>query len=429
MAEALQDLRFDAAVVGGGLAGTVAAVAAARRGISVLLVERHGFLGGNATAGAVGQFIGWSTLAGRRVIRGIAEEIVQRLQARGGGDGHHWFTMSTGHRIDRVQYDPEVLKVVLDELAVGAGVTVLFHAAVAAVRRDGRSLTGLELLTKGGLMSVLPKVLVDASGELDALSLAGAEFLPLQAGESLQPGTMMFRLGPIDFETFDAVTTEERRALGERGVAEGRLTRAAVHCARIPGTDDGWFNVTRVSLDATDPMALSAAEIEGRRQALEAARFIVETVPGCGAARLMQTAPQIGIRESRRIAGEHVLQADELRRGEVFADTVCCGAYPIDIHHAEGAALTLEAFAPDHYYRIPYRALVPRDFDNALVAGRGLSATHEALGAVRTMPTAMAIGEAAGAAAALAVQSNAPMARLDSERLRDGLRAAGAVVD
>jgi hypothetical protein len=420
------DMQADVLVAGGGMAGTVAAIAAARAGADVLLVERWGFLGGAATAAAVGQFVGWETAAGRRVVAGIAEEVVARLMALGASDGHSHFTMSTGHRMDRVCYDPEVLKPVLDFLAQEAGVRLLFHASILDAQRQGGTITAVDLLTKAGVWRVAPRIVIDASGDLDLLARLGADFLPLEEGQAMQPATAMFRFGPIDLNVFDALSPQDLAALSRRGVEEGRLARAALHASRIEGTRDAWFNIGRLAFDATDPLALSAAEVEGRRQSLAASAFLRDLVPGCAAGRLVAFAPQIGVRESRRIRGLHVLAEEELRAATPFADRIAWGAYPMDIHPAKGAGLHFESFGEDHAYAIPLRALLPLGFDNALVAGRGISASHKAHAATRVMPTVMAIGQAAGIAAAMAARGNAAPAACDVAALQAALRAGGA---
>ncbi len=416
----------DVLVCGGGMAGTVAAIAAARAGARTLLVERWGFLGGSATAAAVGQFVGWETEAGRQVVRGIAEEIVSHLVDCGGSPGHAHFTMSTGHRMDRVEYDPETLKRVLDALVTEAGARLLFHAAVMSVQRTGGIVESVTLLTKGGNLTVHPRVVIDASGDLDLMARAGARFQPLDPAESLQPATMMFRFGPIEFERFDAIPSDELAKTARKGVAEGRLARAALHCSRVPGTNEGWFNISRVAVDATDPFALSAGEIEGRRQAFAAAEFLQRSVAGCGSGRLTALAPQLGIRESRRILGLRTLEAADLRAGRRFPDAIATGAYPIDMHPAIGSGLSFETLGADADYDIPYFCLVPVGLENALVAGRGLSASHAAHAAIRVMPTVMAIGQAAGSAAAKMAAGNASAAGLDVDDLRAFLRRAGA---
>ncbi|MDQ2083137.1 FAD-dependent oxidoreductase [Xanthobacteraceae bacterium Astr-EGSB] len=416
----------DVLVCGGGMAGVVAAIAAARAGASTLLLERWGFLGGSATAAAIGQFVGWETSAGRRVIGGIAEEIVDRLVARGGSDGHGQFVMSTGHHMDRVPYDPEVLKLVLDELAVEAGVRILFHAAVLDVSTAARTVSRVGVLTKAGSAGIRAKVVVDASGDLDLLAHAGAAFLPLTADEARQPATLMFRFGPIDRSVFDGLTTGELRELADRGFAGGMLARAALHMSPIAGTEDGWFNIGRIAVDATDPFALSVAEMEGRRQAFAAAGFLATHVPGCGCGRLVALAAQLGIRETRRVHGAHVLTGADLRAPARFEDTIALAAYPIDLHPETGADLHFESLGRDHAYEIPFRCLRPVSLDNVLVAGRGISATHEAHAALRVMPTTMAIGQAAGTAAAIVAAGNAVTPQIDIATLQAKLRAAGA---
>lgn len=421
----------DVLVCGGGIAGAMAAVAAARAGASVVLVERYGFLGGNATAGAVAQFNSWQTSNGRRVVAGLADEVVMRLGRYGGAGEHATFVMSTGHRMDRVEYAPEVLKLVLDDMVQEAGVRPLLHASVLDVGVSGRRIDGVHVLTKSGAVELRAQVLIDASGDMDALQRAGATFLGLDEGEALQPATMMFRFGPIDFARFDALSKAEVAALARRGYDDGRLARAALHSSRDPFSNDGWFNISRLGIDATDAMALGAAEIEGRRQAWNAAQYLRQCVPGCEAGQLRAFGTQVGVRETRRIVGDHILTSEELLRPEQFRDAIAAGAYPIDIHPAAGGELRYEGLGEDHAYQIPYRSLIPVGFDNALVVGRGVSATHSAHAAIRVMTISMAVGQAAGTAAAMAAQSNqqakvraVPIPALREQLLRDGAKLA-----
>lgn len=418
----------DVVVCGGGVAGTMAAVAAARQGARVVLLERYGFLGGNATAGAVAQFNSWQTGNGRRVVSGLAQEVVDRLRVYQAAGPHEVFTMSTGHTMDRVVYTPEVLKLVLDDMVTQAGVQPLLHSSLLGVRTQGRRVTGLDALTKGGPVSMDLQVLVDASGDMDALRQAGAGFLDLADGEALQPATMMFRFGPVRFDVLDALSPEVVAGLAAQGYASGALARAALHHAREPGSSDGWFNISRLAIDATDPWALGRAEVEGRRQAWAAARYLQAHVPGCEAGTLRGFGTQVGIRETRRVLGDHVLTASELVGCVPFADGVAAGAYPIDIHPAQGGALDYRALGPDDAYQIPYRSLVPAALDNALGVGRGLSATHEALAAVRVMTISMAVGQAAGVAAAMACHAGGAVRAVSAPRLRTNLLDGGAVL-
>lgn len=419
---------YQVIIVGGGMAGVAAALAAAREAASVLLVERNAFLGGAATAGSVGQFVGWETRAGRRVIAGVAAEIVAALQAEGGAGPYAHFTMSTGHRMDRVEYDPEILKIVLDQLVVDARVDVIFQGSVQDVWAREDRLEAILLDTPAGSVKARADTFIDASGDMALLYRAGAAFLPPDGNELVQPATLMFALGPINFDVMDGIEPEERDHIIAKGVADGALPRAAVHRSRVPGSDSAWFNVTRVGLDPDDPFSLSTAQIEGRRQALAAARFLIAHMPGCESACLSRLAPQLGVRDFRRVKGDHVLSRPELAAGTLFEDTVACGAYPIDIHHPPGeAGLTFEEFGEDHFYAIPLRSLVASGFANVLTAGRGVSATHEAFAALRVMPTAMAMGHAAGAAAALAAETASGTVRsVPISRLRECLAATGA---
>lgn len=419
-------IRADVLVCGGGVAGTMAAVAAARSGARVLLLERYGFLGGNATAGAVAQFNSWQTANGRRVVAGLAQEVVERLRGYGAAGEHHSFVMSTGHRMDRVEYAPEVLKLVLDDMVSEAGVQPLLHASLLDVVCEAGCVRAAQVLSKGGVLNIEPTVVVDASGDMDAAKRAGARFLDLAQGEALQPATMMFRFGPVDFSRLDAMPAGEAEALARRGYEQGHLARAALHCARDPYSADGWFNISRLAVDATDPLALGRAEIEGRRQAWRAAAYLQSSVPGCEAGHLIAFGTQVGVRETRRVAGDHVLTAEELLAPVNFEDAIAAGAYPIDIHPASGGELEYSALGDDHAYQIPYRSLLPRTLDNMLVAGRGLSATHQALAAVRVMTISMAVGQAAGTAAAMAAGNDGDVRHVGMQALRQALLDAGA---
>nr|WP_256369756.1 FAD-dependent oxidoreductase [Tropicimonas sp. IMCC6043] len=419
-------METDVCVVGGGMAGTAAALAAARRGARVVLVERAGFLGGAATAGAVSQFVGWHTRAGRKVVGGIGDDIVAELTGLGGADGFDWFTMSTGHRMDRIAYAPEILKVALDRLVRRAGIRVMFHATLCGVTSEAGRIESVSVATSGGTWQITAHSFIDSSGDMTLLSEAGAEFLA-EAESGRQPATMMFAMAPVDFERLGNVTREAKAEIVARGLASGDLPRAALHYSPVPGAATAWFNISRVSVDPTDPFSLAAGEMEGREQALQIARFLTANLPGCEAAQLMMMAPALGVRDTRRIRGEHVLTAAELRESTPFTDTIACGAYPIDIHHADSAELTIEEFGETHFYRIPFRSLIPKGLVNLAAAGRGISAEAEAFAAVRVMPTAMATGQAAGLAAAMVAGSNSGDFRaIDSAVLRAGLRDAGA---
>lgn len=424
------NLSPDVLVVGGGVAGVAAAIASARAGADTVIVEANAFFGGAATAAAVVQFMGWRNPRGTQVIAGIGQEIVDRAVARGGSAGPDYGLLSTGMRIDRVVFDPDIMKVVLDELVTESGAMPLFHARVCGVEREGRTITEVRILTKSGEITFRPKMVVDSSGDLEVLHRAGCEMLPLEDGEELQPASLYFRMGPVDLDTYEALDHEQRSAISRRGVAEGALGRLAISCYAVPGSDEAWFNVTRVAVDGADAFDLSRAEMEGRRQALAAARFIAANVPGFEKASLKGFAPQIGIRETRRVRGRVVVTEEDLRSGRPFQDSIAIAAFPIDVHDAKSADVRLDPVGDeDHVYHIPLGSLIPVSLDNALVAGRGVSATHTAFGALRIMPQAMAMGQAAGVAAALASSRNSTPSELPFERVRQLLLDGGAILE
>lgn len=289
---------YDVVVVGGGMAGCTAALSAARVGRRVLLVERNAFLGGAATAGMVGQFVGWQTRSGRQVIRGVAEEIVERLRAEGGAGGVGTFTMSTGHVMNRVEYNAEILKFVLDEMLTEAGVDILFKATTIGCETRVGNVASVDIWAAGKRLRATAPTFLDASGDMSLLEQAGAEFLALDEGEALQPGTTMFAIAPVEFGALEGMSRETRDQLVAEGVVCGALPRAALHYSRAPGSDAAWFNISRVSVDPEDPFSKSRGEIEGRRQALEIARYLIARVPGCAGARARHPRHAAGARRS-----------------------------------------------------------------------------------------------------------------------------------
>jgi len=413
--------RVDVLVVGAGSAGSTAAIAAARTGASTLLVDRFGFLGGTSTA-VLDTFYAFYTpgASPRKVVSGIPDEVVGRLVERGMAfERPNTYGAGTG-----VTYDPETLKRVWDELVQEAGASTLLHAFVfAATVEDGR-VVEVQAAAKGGVRRIRPRVVVDASGDADVCALAGA---PFEApGDDVQSLSTVFRVANVDVARAEAVPKQELWALMREARDSGRyaLTRVEGSVHRTPHEGVMMALMTRVrKVDATDADQLSAAEREGRRQAGEYFRFLRERVPGYERAVLLSTSPAIGVRESRRIVGEHVLSADEILSATQFDDQIArCGA-PIEEHHAgdDTRWVYLEEGAT---YGVPYRSLQPKRLENVLVAGRCFSATHEAHASARSMATCMAMGQAAGTAAAVAAEPK----RLDPTVLRARLREDGADV-
>jgi hypothetical protein len=408
-------------VVGAGSAGTTAAIAAARTGAETLLVDRFGFLGGTSTA-VLDTFYAFYTPGERprKVVAGIPDEVVGRLTERGMAfERPNTYGAGTG-----ITYEPESLKRVWDELVNEAGVHTLLHSFVFGVEVEEGRVIALDIAAKGGVRRLRPGIVVDASGDADVCALAGA---PFEApGDDVQSLSTVFRVANVDVARAEAVPKQELWALMREARDSGRyaLTRIEGSIHRTPHEGVMMALMTRVrKVDATDAGQLSAAEFEGRRQAHEYFRFLRECVPGYERAVLLSTSPAIGVRESRRIVGEHVLTAEEILAATSFDDQIAlCGA-PIEEHHA-GDDTRWVYLDDGATYGIPYRALQPHGLDNVLVAGRCFSATHDAHASARSMATCMAMGQAAGTAVALADEPK----RLDAGALRARLREDGADV-
>ncbi|MFI6604187.1 FAD-dependent oxidoreductase [Nonomuraea sp. NPDC050536] len=400
----------DVIVAGGGSAGCAAAVAAARAGASVLLVESAGFLGGTGTA-VLDTFYGFYAPgpAQRRVVGGIGWEVCERLFEAGAAfERPNTYGAGTG-----VTYEPEELKLVWDALT--SDDAVLLHARVC----DFVPGTGVVVETVAGRFLAGARVVVDATGDAEVAWRAGAALE--RPGMRLQPMTATFRLGGVDPS---ATSTAELHAL----MAEADLPRREGSVHRTVHDGIVHTNLTRVTgLDPTDPFELARAEREGRRQVREYVRFLREKVPGYGSAVLLGTSVRIGVRESRRLVGRYVLTADDVLAGRDFPDTIArCGA-PIEDHDA-GAGTRWEYVRDYGTYGIPYRCLLPVEVGGLIVAGRCLSATHDAHASARSMGQCMAMGQAAGTAAALAARAGVEPAAVDADALRDRLRAEGALL-
>ena len=412
----------DLAVIGGGSAGTLAAISAARKGVDVLLVESQSALGGSRTVMGVDTFYGYFSPGDRtsRVIGGITYEIVERLFDRSAAFLRpNSFGAGTG-----VTYDLEILKMLLEEMVVEAGAKLLYHSFVPEVLMDDNNIDGVLVSNKAGLRKVKADFVIDATGDADVAARAGASFELAGVGElPVQSLSTIFYLGNVDNERAFSLSQSERTKLMEDAEASGeyKLTRigGSIHPTPHPGLIHA--NLTRIrNVNATDPVALTNAEIEGRRQAHEYARFLINEHPGFEDAFLAMTASYIGVRETRRLIGEYVLTGEDVVAGRHFEDAIACCAAPIEDHHA-GKDVRWKYIEGDGYYQIPYRALLPKEVDNLIVAGRCLSATHEAQASARNSAQCMAMGEAAGVAASIALSVDTQPSDVEVSQLRSAL--------
>jgi len=436
----------DVLVVGGGPAGVGAAVGAARTGARTFLVEQGGAFGGMWTSGLVitlGGFNSWLLPDRVRCVDGVGGEWLRRAEAIGGAANHDGFALSS---------DPEKMKLVADQLLQDAGVDFLLHVlATYPIVEDG-TVTGCLVETADGRQAIRAGVTVDCTGNGDVVSRAGTDWAK---GRTLQPMTMSMRIGNVHPIVEIDQAAPRRIPIGpgagdlvEPALGEYASIRAdvpidipAMREARARGEvpvfggpwfggldkDVVWVNTTRIIGDATDPRDLTRAEVQGRRDSRALFEYFRAHVPGFGEGRLLQTSPQIGVRETRRLEGAYMLTGDDVRTSAAFDDSVALGCWPIDVHPAEGEVGSHAMFVPDPY-GIPYRALVPARTDGLLAAGRCISVDREALGSVRLGATCTATGHAAGVAAALAARHRVRPRDVDVHELREVLHRQRALV-
>lgn len=449
--------RYDVIVCGGGPTGTAAAIAAARSGAKVLLLERYGFTGGMATGALVNPWAGHEFPhpdEPRRtgsLIGGLFKEINAGLAESGG----------YGSAMTPSAFDDERLKFVYDRLLLEAGVDVQYHTLVTGVDMDGERVAAVHASSKQGAQRFAPAVVVDSTGDGDIAAFAGCEWTLGRPQDQLtQAMTVSFRVGNVDKE---AMVTElmsgdltgvrslhkPARLLVEpyfqKALAEGRLHfpyREWVHFYDYPRPGVLHFNMTRVNrvngLSAAD---LTRAEMEGRRQAVLFTDWLIRDVPYFRNAYLEKIACQVGVRETRHVKGLYWMTGEDITSARKFEDAIVRSRYAIDIHSPTGSGFEHEvkgqygAFKQSYdvpkgdYYEVPYRAIVPERVGNLLVACRALSASHEASAAIRVMATMTGIGEAAGIAAAKAAQDRLPVQQVDGRWLRGRLGYLDEAVD
>lgn len=441
----------DVLVVGGGPAGLGAALGAAAAGARVVLAERYGFLGGNATVSLVMPLMSFHTQresppppvdAGRlmptdhgpgdAVVAGVLQALLERLIAVGGAVTP---SQETGYT---VPFDPEAYKLVMLDLLDEAGVEFVFHAFASGVVVE-HGVPGVVFETKSGPLVALATTVVDCTGDGDVAAAAGAPFEVGRAEDGLvQPMTLMFRM--IEFERPDFAAYVRDHPDQWRGVhglwhlvakateaGELELPREDILFFATPHEREISVNTTRVGgVLATDVWDLSFAEWQTRRQMRQIADFLRRYVPGFAQAYVAQSGVSIGVRETRRIVGKYQLTAEDVLSARKFPDVIARGSYPIDIHNPKGTGTVLQKLPPGEAYDIPLRCLLPRGLDWLLVAGRCISGTHEAHSSYRVTPIAMATGQAAGVCAALAARAGTPPDRVEVEAIQHELVRQGA---
>lgn len=420
---------YDAIVCGGGPAGLIAAVAAARNGARTLLIERYGFVGGMATNALVTPISEFRHNS-RQHIGGIPLELMRRAAELGGAD----IERDSGNW----PVNDEALKLAAQRLLLEAGVTLLYHSWFSDVVMDGDRVTHVVVQNKAGRVAYRGEVFIDCTGDADVVRAAG---LPTVKGDVLQPATLWFQLGGVDTDALrhlfgDAVGG----VLPVSDVIRGRL--AELHrSGEIPVFGGPWIssffhdgmvsvNLLREATDASDPERFTRTECSMRERLQQAIEVLRREFPEFRDAWLAKSGIQTGVRETYHIVGEYTLVKDDVMNPKAFPDTVAKGAHVVDIHEGDSIDQTEREFVvPRQAYNVPLRCLIPRGSRNLVIAGRCLSADGPGFGSVRVMATCMAMGQGAGTAAALALDGGCGISDIDIELLRERLIDQGAIVD
>jgi hypothetical protein len=440
----------DVLVVGGGPAGMGAALGAAGCGVDVILVERYGFLGGNATASLVMPLMSFHTQTprpekegettllptdhgrGEPVIAGALKTFLERLVKAGGAIAP---SMKTGYT---VPFDPEIFKMTALELLDEAGVHFLFHALASDVILQSNLIKGVVFETKSGPIVIHARTIVDCTGDGDIAARAGIPFeLGREEDRLVQPMTLVFRMTEFHRENFERYVKENPdQWRGVHGLSdliqkatlkgELQLPREDILFFGTPHEKEVSINSTRViRVLGTDVWDLTYAEYQSRQQMKQIAAFLRKYVPGFEQAYTVQSGVNVGVRETRRIKGEYQLTAEDILSARKFPDTIARSTYPVDIHNPEGTGTVLKKLPKGEFYDIPLRCLLPERIDNLLTAGRCISGTHEAHSSYRVMPVSMATGQAAGVCAGIAsknqkIPRSLPFEDVQKELIRQG---------
>ena len=412
---------YDVIVCGAGSAGVAAACSASRTGARTLLLERHGFGGGILTAAMIHTFDAIKSCMDNEVevVAGFARELLNEISALGGD-------ATPDYPPEALTVHPEIQKVAVDRLLARAGVEVLYHAHVCGVLGEGNRVVGVEAALRDGRARFRAAAVVDGTGDAEIAFYAR---VPFDVAAELQALTSHFRLGRLDsrpnWRQWEEIT---RRAMQAAHAAGEIRIFGGPWIIRLA---DGEISVnsTRVYGNPVDAVQVSAAEQEGRAQMLQIWNILRRRVPELAESYILAGCSQLHIRESRIIRGEYMLTEEDIRNGSRFADSIAVGAWPVDIHPADGkVGVHPHKESPPVPYEIPYRCLVPQVAGGLLVAGKPISTTHRAHGSTRVPGTSLATGQAAGVAAALAARAKIPPREVDTAALRAALRAQGAIV-
>ncbi len=436
---------YDVAVLGAGPGGLTAAVAAARQGMKVLLVDRNGYLGGTLASGL--PILGFLDCKARQVTGGMAEEVVDRLTEAGGSYGIKF----DPHHNSTVTVHPGYMRLVAVKMCQEAGVDILLHCETVNVDVTNGKITCVSVFGKGMRVDIAAKIYMDGTGDGDVGYLAGAAYEKGHGDtKGVQPPTLMFTLGNVDHEKMfrylddhpedhddpvDFFRNEKShslvafkglyRRLREQG--ENPVNMPALICINSMNEGQVYINGMRLSnTDGTDLVSLTKAELDGHLQVEKLIAMLKKYVPGFEDCHLISINPAVGIRETRRLIGKKYLTIDKAMAYEVPDDTIALAAYMIDIHSPTDTKSTFIKLQEP--FGIPYLTLVNRDIGNLMMVGRCISVDYQVYGSTRVMSTCMAVGEAAGIGAALAIKKNIDPADVDHNEVRKILLANKAIL-
>ena len=413
--------KYDLAVIGGGFAGVAAALAAARAGTKVLIVEKSNCLGGAAVNCLVNPFMPyWTEIDGKRVdlSTGIFKEIHDRLEER--------------NAMKKESFLEEELKYILNEMVIEANIDLLFHAYIFRANTCADRIVSVTVASRSGEIQIEADYFIDATGDAQLAYLAGCPtVLGREPDHLCQPMTLCFRVGNVDVDKFFA-SRERLKISHAQSLAAGELInpRENILVFRTPIHNVLHFNTTRVvRKNPTSPEEVTEAEVLARKQVYEIYDFMKRHADGLENSFLMMTAAEIGVRESRMIVGDYVLTEQDCKNCVKFEDAIAACNYDIDIHNPEGTGTSHYYFPAGAYYTIPYRSLTPKNINNMLVAGRCISSDHGAQASYRIMPVVCCIGEAAGSAIGLAVKSGCSVRDINPKDLQSVLKKNRAYIN
>lgn len=446
-------MQYDVVVIGGGVSGVCAAIAAARRGVKSVIIERTEILGGVASSGL--GILGFKDRAGNTVVSGIAQEFIDRLYELNGTLGHNYCPILNS----LTPINAALMRTVMFEKCAEAGVQIIFNCEIYNVIKDKDKVVTVTAFSRGEWYEISGSVFIDATGDGDVAYLSGADYVLGNEKGELQPASLIFTMSnvekdqlldyieshPEEAETpegyeMDVDVSFYRNAKGynflglagpiRKAIENGdyvNIPRDRFSMITHPNSDTTTINNTRViNFNGTDLLARSKGIIEGYRQLEELIKFIPKYMPGYSKSKLSMVSPSLGVRETRRILGRKTVTRDDVAKGKIPNDTVALCGYNIDIHHGtdEGSDLMIV----EHAYGIPFGCMLPNTIEGLLVTGRAISVDWVTFGSSRIMSTCMALGEAAGAAAAMSVKSGIAPSQLSVDDLRKDLARGGSII-